>query len=584
MIVRCWAGYAAFCLSAAPAIAGPEVLFEDVTAASGVDYLHWDYARCTACVGSQWMFGGAAPGDFDNDGWTDIYATRLEAPNLLFRNLGDGTFEEVGGAAGVNVSSLSSGCAWGDVNNDGYLDLFVLTTKGRCHLYVNNQDGTFHDQAATWGVSLINFGPQNWTSAAFGDYDLDGDLDLHVTGWIEQGFLNRLFRNTGRSAFEDVTSTAGVSDQPFWGFASGFADLDGDGWPELLVAADFRTSHLFRNLRNGRFLDISEEASIGDDENGMGSAIGDVDNDGDLDWFVTSIYDPDIICGPTGCSIGWGGSGNQFYRNDSTGHFVNATDELGVRNGFWGWGTTFFDHDNDGDVDLGMTNGINFPWTPNEDKFQNRPLRLWKNEGPAAAMPEIASACGLTNHDDGKGYFVLDYDRDGDMDLFVVNTAAHPVLYRCETANQNSWLQVELRGTTTNYFGIGAVVRIQADPNAATQMRLMSINSNYMSHDEILAHFGLGFGVVSVDVVRVEWPASGLVQTVHNVPANQRITMVEPRFGDFDDDRDTDGLDWAVFSSCLSGPQGDGFGDRCARSTTLQDSARFQAAYTGELE
>lgn len=569
----------------APIRAGDGPVFADITLEAGVDYVHWNPASCESLCEMPWMVAGAAPGDFDNDGWPDIYVTRIGAPNLLFRNLGDGTFEEVGAATGVNLNSFSTGCAWADVNNDGNLDLYVLTLHGRAYLYINDGLGGFTEQAAAYGISLQGLGLRNWTSAAFGDYDLDGHLDLHVTCWDPDGSFNRLFRNTGLGTFEDVTLSSGATASNMWGFASGFADVTGDGWADLLVAADFTTSHLFHNLRNGQFLDVTPIAGIGDDENGMGSAIGDIDNNGHIDWFVTSIYDPDNICPPPPlpCNIGWGGSGNQLYLNDSTGHFTNGTDLMGVRDGQWGWGTTFLDYDNDGWLDLAMTNGQNFPWTNDENKFHNKPLRLWRNNGADLEMTELAELCGLDNTDDGKGFFAFDFDRDGDLDLFVANTAARPVLYRNDGGNANAWLQVALRGTTTNYFGIGGVVRVQVDEAAPTQTRLIAVNSNFMSHDESIAHFGLGPETSSVETVRIEWPASALVQTLRNIASNQRHVVTEPAFGDFDADGDVDLDDARAFASCLGGPHSDQFGPECARATDLGDVARFTNGFTGSL-
>ena len=436
------------------ALAGPP-WFENVAESAGVSFLHWDWDQCRQmCLGMTAMVGGAAAGDFDGDGWVDLYVTRLEASNLLFHNRGDGTFEEVAAAAGVGLDAFSSGCAWGDVDNDRDLDLLVLTLTQQNYLFVNQGDGTFLDGSLAAGLTMQAFTPKNWTSAAFGDFDLDGDLDLHVVGWHESGRLNRLYVNAGDGRFIDATDASGLAAPGMMGFAGGFADLDDDGWPDLLVAADFKTSRLFRNLRNRTFADVTREVGVGTDENGMGSSIADYDNDGDFDWFVSAIYDPNLVCTPTVCNVGWGGSGNRLYENDGTGHFADATAAAGVRDGAWGWGAAFFDYDNDGDLDLGMTNGQNFPWTTAEDKFHNQPKWLWDNDG-AGVMAEVGASRGFNDTGSGKGFLVFDFDRDGDMDMFIVNHAGYPVLYRNHRGSENRWLQVELRGSTTNRLGLG---------------------------------------------------------------------------------------------------------------------------------
>jgi len=561
------------------------VSFVDVTAEAGLDYIHWDPEVCGVdCHGDARLLGGVAAGDYDNDGWVDLYVTRLYAPNLLFHNKHDGTFEEVGAAAGVDVASLSSGCAWADVDNDGDLDLYVLTVQSpRSYLFINDGKGHFEEAAALYGIALADDSPGLWMGAAFGDYDLDGDLDLHIAGWRTSGTENRLFHNTGGPPFVEVTASAGLTLRGVQGFATGFADVTGDGWSDLLIAADFGTSQLLRNLRDGTFENITQTAGVGTDENGMGSAIGDVDNDGDLDWFVTSIYQDDTECSPTGCSPGWDNSGNRLYINDSTGHFSDGTDDAGLRDGGWGWGASFFDFDNDGDLDLGMTNGVDFPWTTSEDIFHDMPAVLWENNG-AGVMTNVGERLGFTNAGFGKGFATLDYDRDGDVDVFIVNNADLPVLYENVGGSRRSWLQVDLEGRATNRFGVGALVRVQVVADGPVQMRLISANSNFMSQDEITAHFGLGEGVRNIHSVRIEWPVTAIIQTLPDVPANQRIRVTEPRLGDFDANGSVDRDDYLLLQYCLTGPADATAPEGCARAVTLRDVARFQNAFTGALE
>jgi len=528
------------------------------------------------------MIGAAAAGDYDGDGWVDLYVTRIDTRNLLFHNLGDGTFEEVGASAGVDLASRSSACAWGDVNGDGYIDLLVLTIQERQYLYINNGMGGFTEQAEAYNIA-IRFAPSRaWTGIAFGDYDLDGDLDVYLTGWDSSGLLNRLYRNEDGTTFVEVTADAGLEAPGLLGFAPSFADVTGDGWVDLLVAADFGTSLLFENLRDGTFRDITAAAGVGQDDNGMGSTVGDVDNDGDLDWFVTSIFDPDVECTPTVCNAGWKGTGNFLYINDGTGHFVDATGLWGVRDGQWGWGTSFLDFDNDGRLDIAEINGISFSDLSAEDKFQNQPGRLWHNNG-LSTMDEVGATLGFTTANEGKGLLTFDYDNDGDQDVFVVNNADHPVLYRNDGGNTDAYLRVDARGTVSNAMGIGATVR--AAVGASAQMRLVDANSNYMGQNERIVHFGFGPVVQTVDVVTVEWPVSAIVQIRHNVAVDQLLEIHEPSAGDFEDDGDVDLDDYAILFGCFAPPQSaDHPPPLCARSTDLKDVAVFQRGFTGPLE
>ncbi len=540
--VRAWAARSIIgCLVAGGSLSPAEaVTFSDQTVASGVDHLHWNGVQPpgVAFTTILWMSAGCAAGDYDNDGWPDLYVTRTALPNLLFHNNQDGTFTEVGAAAGVAFSDLSSGAGWGDADNDGDLDLYVCTyrTTGVNLLYINNGNGTFTEDAAARGVNLPNIwspARRKFSSSTFGDYDLDGDLDLHVAEWAGDLLQarNSLFQNDGTGYFTDVTAASGVSAGPVHGFSPGFFDMDNDNWPDLLIAADFGTSCMFRNNGNGTFTDITGSASVGTDENGMGSAVGDYDNDGRLDWFVTSIYDPNSTCEIASCN--WGDTGNRMFHNEGAGVFTDATDAAGVRDGRWGWGTSFFDFDNDGDLDLGMTNGIIFPFTNDENLFNTDPVRIWNNNG-AGVMTEVAVAMGVTDTASGKGFLCFDYDNDGDVDLFIANCAGHPKLYRNEGGNANNWLKFSMRGRTTNHFGLGARVYVQALEAGPTQTREISVGSNYQSHNDLVSHVGLGIGVASVHMVRVVWPASGLEQEFLDMAANQTLVIEEVPKGDVD--------------------------------------------------
>ena len=353
---------------------GPGSAFIDVTESAGLRYLHHHYApeRHMQVFAS----GSAAAGDFDGDGWVDLYVTRLDDTDLLYRNQGDGTFtdvtEQAFGPAHLRTVK-TSGAAWGDVDNDGDLDLYVTSLfSRRFHLFINLGTGRFQEEAVLRGASVSGDDPHFGFSVTFGDHDADGDLDIHTTEWRMATQLSgemsenpppgnaRLLRNDGRGHFEDVTQPAGVSMDGLpatlthalgQSFASRFVDFDSDGYPDLAVASDHGTSRLFWNSRDGTFTDGTEAAGVGTDAYGMGSAVGDFDGDGDLDWFVTSVYRPDSVTH----------TGNRLYAYEGGRKFTDATDFAGVRDGAWGWGSAFFDFDNDGDLDLVMANGFNLP-------------------------------------------------------------------------------------------------------------------------------------------------------------------------------------------------------------------------------
>jgi hypothetical protein len=504
--------------------------FRNVAGEAGLDYRH---ANLTADVldlagDMATMSGGAAAGDFDGDGWMDLYVTRVNLPNLLFRNKGDGTFEEVGAAAGVDLNSLSSGCAFADIDNDGDQDLFVLTFETRNYLYINDGAGHFQEEAAARGVDFPHaLGKHLSTSAAFGDIENDGDLDLMVTAWQlgeaqREDPQTRLYLNDGQGYFTDITDSAGLATTTA-GFSPAFADVDGDGWQDILIAGDFKSSVLYRNQGNGVFVDRTEAAGVGTDENGMGSSIMDIDNDGDLDWFVSAIYDPLECEGVATCFWFW--SGNRLYLNDGRGHFEDGTDSWGVRDGGWAWGASGIDIENDGDLDLILANGMSFDGTDADEQFNNTAMRLWQNNGAGNLMTDIAVEAGAIAVGDTRGVVVFDYDKDGDQDFYVVNNNRKPLLFENISTDAGHWFRVRVRGTRSNRDGAGAIIRLTtADGQVFT--RVVGNNSNYNSHNEPVVHFGLGEATVVAEIA-VEWPASGWVQRFTDLAADQVLSITE---------------------------------------------------------
>jgi hypothetical protein len=494
--------------------------FTDVTAAAGVGAPHaWLDPQALDQVGL--VAAGVAAGDVDGDGFVDLYVVGGDAAqNHLYRNRGDGTFEDVAGAAGVALPG-SRGCGpiFADIDGDGHLDLLVLGVGGtRPRLFRNRGDGGFDDVTAGSGLDTVD---RDTISAAFGDFDRDGDLDLFLTHWgtpSGEGSSQHLWRNDGNFHFTDVSILSGVT--AAWSgsldltFTPNFADVNEDGWPDLLVASDFGTSRVLLNRGDGTFRDATDPTVV-TDENGMGTAVGDWDGDGHLDWFVSSVWDPNGIAEGR-----WGTTGNRLYRGHGDGTFEDATDAAGVRHGYWGWGSTFADLDDDGWLDLFHVNG----WSdPHAVEFQTDPARLFV-AGASGVATERAAALGLVETGQGRGVCAFDYDRDGDLDLFVANNQEAPRLWRNDRDAGAHFLTVKLRGRAPNTEGIGALVTVRA--GGRTQRRLVRAGSNFESQDPAEAHFGLGTATTA-DELRVDWPDGGTTHT-GALAVDRLVTVAAP--------------------------------------------------------
>ena len=509
--------------------------FWDATSEAGLWYLE-NPERLEPAKMQHRMSGGVASRDYDGDGWVDLYVTRFGAADILFRNNGDGTFENVTEAAfaGTTMSMQSNGAGWGDIDNDGDPDLYVTASEeGRFYLYNNNGDGTFSELADERGAAIRSDEPHYGFSVAFGDYDRDGFLDLVTSEWRtlwqtdENGPTHtRLLRNRGAERpghFDDVTDSAGVSVDdlhPHGDFALSprFSDLDGDGWSDLVIASDFLTSRIFWNDGDGTFTDGTIAARVGTDRSGMGSTVGDYDGDGDLDWFVTAIDDPRSVYE----------TGNRLYRNEGNREFSDATDEAGVRRGNWGWGTSFLDYDNDSDLDLIMTNGMSGELGERSAGYLDDPMHLWRNDD--GVFSEVSADAGVIDTRQGRGLIVFDYDKDGDQDVFIANNADGPLLLRNDGGDDNDWLRVVARGTQSNSDGIGARVTLTPDLSKPEEIFLREIDggSNYLGQSEPVAHFGLGAGSekMTVDLVTIQWPNGGIEQFA-NIRKNSTFIAVE---------------------------------------------------------
>ncbi len=507
-------------LAAGPVFAGGPWSFTDVTTAAGFNYTHGFVTGLTS--EPRMMAPGVAAADYDGDGWADLYAVRGDVgPNLLFRNLGNGTFQEVGAAAGLNITGEEqTGVAWGDIDGDGWLDLILsgLEQLTAPMVFRNLGNGTFQNVTVASGINVGRF----TFSSAFGDYDKDGDLDVLLTFWNRgpgSDARTQMWRNNGAGVFTDV-SRAVFGDNTMLrsnNFTPNFSDVDNDGDADMLMAADFGTSWWAKNNGNGTFTEAT--TAVISDENGMGATVGDYDNDGDLDWFVSSIWDPDGVADGN-----WGLTGNRLYRNDGMGGFEDATDEAGVREGYWGWGSCFADFNNDGYLDLFHVNGWpSFPINGAGEEFFLDPSRLFVANGDGT-FTEMSSQLGINDTRQGRGVVCFDYDRDGDLDIFISNNMDAPRLYRNNNGNNGNFLAFKLRSSGSNRFAVHARVHVTA--GGVTQMRELNGGSSFLSHDppgEV--HFGLG-SATRADLVTVTWP-NGTTTTLQSVAANQFLNLTQ---------------------------------------------------------
>jgi Na+-transporting NADH:ubiquinone oxidoreductase subunit NqrB len=507
-----------------PVVLDGSVTFSNVTDAAGLTFTYltpFSEENYTSEMDTAKMRGGAAVGDFNNDGWQDLFVLGggLEA-DALFLNDGDGTFTDIAGEAGVRGDlHLGSAAAVGDYDGDGFLDLFVAShgppgdpQPGHHRLFHNNGDLTFTNVAAQAGVTTTSPDTADGFGSVFADYDLDGDLDLFVTGWVKDSQGNRLFRNNGDGTFTDVTQAMGIVDDGIRGFSPCVVDTDGDRYPELLLVADFGTSRYFINRGGTAFEEFTVRSGAGQEWSGMGTAIGDVDNDGMLDWYVTAIYDAE--------SAGRG-TGNMLYINKGDHVWEETAAGAGVDNGGWGWGALAIDLDLDGWLDLVETNGWHFP---EFEVYTNDMARVWINDG-AGGFDEVAASTGLDHDLMGLSTLNLDYDNDGDQDIAITAAQDEFRLYRTDLPNDaGAWLRVFLDTSAVPGLapsGIGATVR--ATVGNSTFLRNVGGCANYLGTSEPSAHFGFGEATVVNELI-VEW-ADGSTTVLNDVPINQTITI-----------------------------------------------------------
>ena len=462
--------------------------------------------------------GGGCAGDFNRDGFQDLFVLSGNARDKLYINNGNGTFTD--GAVAWNLTAVhkGKGCSVGDYNRDGWLDIYVTSAGatgsiGPCKhkLYRNNGNGTFTDVAAAAGVQCTAPAVEDGFGSAFGDYDLDGDLDLFVGGFAAANAGSRLFRNNGNGTFTDVTAAISffAGSPSMSAFTPRWVDMNEDDYPEMLLEADFGTARYFRNNGNGTFTDITATTGTGVEENGMGQTIGDFNGDGKLDVFVTSTYYPDL---------NW--TGNKLYLNQGSHHYTETAAAAGVQAGGYDWAPLAVDFNHDGKQDLATTNGDANPSSP----FADEQSYLWMNNGNGT-FTEGAIAAGLVHLGEGRGMANLDYDNDGDQDVIIFANNEAVQFFRNDLSGPaTSWLRVVLDTRSAPGLapdGVGS--RVWTTTGGVTQIRYLSSGDNYLSQSELTAHFGLG-AATAVDQLKVRWP-NGQEAIVGNVAANRTVTL-----------------------------------------------------------
>jgi hypothetical protein len=525
--------------------AEPAVRFENVAAAAGIDFLlRNDAAGRKYQV--ETMLGGVVVIDFDNDGWPDIYATNGAAlpslqkndprfHNRLYRNNRDGTFADVTQRAGVSGNGYSMGAAVGDFDNNGWEDLYVVGVNENL-LYRNNGDGTFADITRIAGVDgRDGSGRKLWSvAAAWLDYDNDGDLDLWVSNYCEwspgsdpvcgglarsartycspdsyQGQPNLLYRNEGRQTFKDVSVETGVGKLVGKGMGVAVSDFNNDGYPDVFVAHDNARNQLFRNAANGRFEEIGIPAGVafnGDGRpiSGMGADFRDYDGDGRPDIVMTGLRRETF----------------ELFRNLDGQEFADVSAESGIlrlSQPWSGWSCAFADFDNDGWRDFFVANG-------DLDVGGPQPNRLFRNIGRGHFVDvSLGAGPDLQVARLHRGAAVADFDNDGRVDV-VVSALNEPLVVLMNRGPRRRWLHLKMRGTRSNRSALGA--RVSCRTKTFQQVAWVANSVGYASASDLRVHFGLGADTLATEI-EVRWPC-GKIQRFEEVAADQVLELVEP--------------------------------------------------------
>ena len=522
-----------------------EQIFVDATESAGLTFVHTD-GRSGLRLFNEFLGSGGGFFDYDNDGDLDIYLvngaiqtdspSNQAQPNTLYRNNGDGTFTDVTEETGVGSTAYGTGATVGDYDNDGDLDLYV-TNFGEDQLYQNNGNGTFSDITTYAGVGNRNWG----TSCAFADVDNDGNLDLYVANYAvytpendirceERGVHvycgphaypavhDTFYKNNGDGTFTDASHLYQPSDlHPQHGLGVTFGDYDTDGDIDLYVANDQDPNFLFQNNGNGNFLELALISGVC--YNDMGKEEAGMGTDfGD--------YDND---GKLDLTVSnYQTETNTVYRNHDGTFFTDNTITSGiaeVTHGYLGWGIRFFDYDNDGHQDIFVANGHLMDNITTLEKHVSYPQKnlLFRNRGDGTFVNPTSETDGLALKKVSRGAAIGDYDNDGDLDILVTNCNQRPDLLQNVVGNENNWIQIQVVGQKSNRSGIGTRIKVVTETHV--QYREVQSGGSYLSFHDLRAHFGVGKSE-QIERLEIRW-TSGHIDTETHLPVNQRFIAVE---------------------------------------------------------
>ena len=534
-----------------PASATPPATFTDVTRAAGIDF-HLTCGSLDKRYIMDSMCGGVAVFDYDNDGWMDIYfvnGSTLEDmrsgrchPGKLYHSNHDGSFSDVTAKSGLNDCAWGFGAAVGDYDNDGWEDLYITHLNGAV-LYHNKRDGTFSDVTAKAGV---DDGGRWGTSAAFGDYDNDGKLDLYVANYVEldlsnlppfgvgpfcqyrgipvscgprglKGSRDRLYHNNGDGTFTEVSDKLKIDPDGYFGLAVLWLDYDKDGCPDIYVANDSSPSLLYHNNCKGGFTEVGSEAGVaysadGREQAGMGLDSEDYDNDG---W-------PDIA------KANFSDDTNNLYHNDGGG-FTDLAGLTGfgpISTPFLAFGMKFLDFDNDGWKDIFVANGHVNPQVDQHSfgvTYAERPFLFHNTHDGKLAEIGIAAGAALNRRYVGRGAAVADFRNIGRQDVVMTVLDGSPVMLRNDTVRFGHWIRIKTVGSSSNRDGFGAEVEVTA--GGVTQRSEVRANSSFESASDPRLHFGLG-SAAEIDSIVVHWP-SGKISRLGPTRADQEVVVQE---------------------------------------------------------
>jgi len=531
----------------------PELTFRNVADSAGIHFKHFHGTRTNQIPED--MGSGAAWLDYDKDGWQDLFITNISgslkisekkenqspAHSALYHNNGEGTFTDVTRQAGVIWHGDGMGVSAADYNNDGWTDLF-LANRGHNVLFQNNGDGTFTDVTRKSG--LYDF-KGFWTNGSWGDYDRDGYLDLYVSGYLKYSNIgpnrltrrrnqqvpatlnpgpfppepNLLFHNNGDGTFTERAMDANVMNTGGKSLSSSWCDFNNDGWPDLLVANDMTQNKLFMNKKDGTFLDIRTFSYLMKTRSSMGVAIGDVDQDMDMDIYITNWMSEE-----NGLFINM----QDQVKEGNMIRFRDMADAYGVGKETMpmvAWGTGFYDFDNDTRLDLFVTNGSTNPQKENPEKLEPMSNQMYWNKGLNKGYMNVTKSWGkaLTRKLVGRGAAFADYDNDGDVDIFIVNHGGDGVLLKNDGGNRNNWLEISLTGKSRKPSPIGT--RLQLYVNGTSFLREVGVQPSYLSGNSKVQHFGLN-EYSKIDSLVIRWP-DGTKQKFDDLPINEIVNIAE---------------------------------------------------------